>query len=108
MDLTNNDNNMLSFTSNAWDHRRVPSHKEITELHLVCGMGDDQILPNPAPNAHYTQSVLRMHNLYQQIQEIILWILFLKWMLGMEKIINEYPHETYFWQCIPSGASSMN
>jgi hypothetical protein len=29
-------------------------------------------------------------------------------MLGMEKIINEYPHETYFWQCIPSGASSMN
>jgi hypothetical protein len=53
--------------------------------------------PNPAPNAHYTQSIVPSNaatstNKLKQLS----FGYFFRWMLGMEKIINEYPHEDIF------------
>ena len=53
--------------------------------------------PNPSPNAHFTQSVVPSNatTSTNKLKKLTFGHFF-RWMLGMEKIINEYPHEEIF------------
>ena len=50
--------------------------------------------PNPAPNSHFTQSIIPSNALTatNKLKKLTSGHFF-RWMIGMEKIINEYPHE---------------
>ena len=50
--------------------------------------------PNPAPNSHFTQSIIPSNasTATNKLKKLTFGHFF-RWMIGMEKIINEYPHE---------------
>jgi hypothetical protein len=53
--------------------------------------------PNPSPNSHFTQSIIPSNasTATNKLKKLTFGNFF-RWMIGMEKIINDYPHEEIF------------